>query len=140
MNKVVLIGRPTKNPELKYTPGAGKAVSSFILAVDRRMPNKDGQREADFVPIVIWGKAAETVANYSAKGKMLGVSGRLQIRSYDGKDGIKRTIAEVITDEVQIIEWANSTQNTQGHQSSSQGNGEYSDPDMTPIDDGEIPF
>jgi single-strand DNA-binding protein len=135
MNRVVLIGRLTRDPELKYTPGTGTAVTTLTLAVDRRMPNKDGQREADFVPVVVWGKIAENVANYCSKGRLVGVSGRLQIRSYDGKDGIKRTVAEVVADEVQFLEKMN--QGTKPAQSSSK---EDSYEDMTPIEDGEIPF
>jgi len=107
MNRVVLIGRLTKDPELKYTPGSGKAVTNFNMAVDRRLPNKEGQKEVDFVPIVVWGKIAENVANYCSKRKLIGVSGRLQIRSYDGKDGVKRTIAEIVADEVQFLEKVN---------------------------------
>lgn len=134
MNRVVLIGRLVRDPELKYTPGTGTAVSTFTLAVDRRLPNKDGKREADFVPCVAWGKIGENVANYCSKGKMVGVSGRLQIRSYDGKDGVKRTIAEVIADEVQFLEKGNKA----AVPSAPSDGVDYSD--MTPIEDGEIPF
>ena len=80
MNKVVLIGRLTKDPELKYTPGSGTAVTTITLAVDRRF-SKDGQREADFIPVVIWGKSAESTAQYMSKGELFGVSGRIQTRS-----------------------------------------------------------
>jgi single stranded DNA-binding protein (ssb) len=135
MNRVVLIGRLTRDPELKYTPGTGTAVTTLTLAVDRRLPNKDGQREADFVPVVVWGKQAENVANYVGKGKLIGVSGRLQIRSYDGKDGIKRTVAEVVAEEVQFLERMN--QSAKPAQPSFK---EDSYEDMTPIEDGEIPF
>lgn len=135
MNRVILIGRLTKDPELKYAPGTGNAVTTFTLAVDRRFANKEGQREADFVPVVIWGKPAENVANYCSKGKLVGVSGRLQIRSYEGKDGVRRTIAEVIADEVQFLEKMN-----QGAKSAQPSFKEDSYEDMTPIEDGEIPF
>ena len=135
MNRVVLIGRLTRDPELKYTPGTGTAVTTLTLAVDRRVPNKDGQREADFVPVVVWGKIAENVANYCSKGRLVGVSGRLQIRSYDGKDGIKRTVAEVVAEEVQFLEKMN-----QGTRPAQPSFKEDSYEDMTPIEDGEIPF
>lgn len=135
MNRVILIGRLTKDPELKYAPGTGNAVTTFTLAVDRRFANKEGQREADFVPVVIWGKPAENVANYCSKGKLVGVSGRLQIRSYEGKDGVRRTIAEVIADEVQFLEKMN-----QGAKPAQPSFKEDSYEDMTPIEDGEIPF
>lgn len=130
MNKVVLIGRLTKDPELRFTPGTGTAVASFTLAVDRRY-KKEGQQEADFIPIVVWGKQAESTANYVTKGKLVGVSGRIQTRSYDAKDGNKRYVTEVVADEVQFLEW-----------SGQQGNPPNpSDNLVTPIDDGgDIPF
>jgi single-strand DNA-binding protein len=130
MNKVVLIGRLTKDPELKFTPGNGNAVATFTLAVDRRMPNKDGVREADFIPIVIWGKQAESTANYMSKGKMVGISGRIQTRSYESKDGGRRYITEVVADEIQFLEWG----------SKKESNDTKDNPDITPIDDGDIPF
>lgn len=133
MNRIILIGRPTRDPELKYTPGAGTAVTTFNLAVDRRF-KKDGQQETDFIPVVVWGKIAENTATYVTKGKLIGVSGRLQVRSYDGKDGVKRTIAEVVADEVQFLEKMN-----QGDKPAQPSGDTYED--MTPIDNGEdIPF
>jgi len=147
MNKVVLIGRLTKDPELKFTPGTGTAVATFTLAVDRRF-SKDNQKEADFIPIVVWGKQAESTANYMSKGKLMGISGRIQTRSYDGKDGVKRYVTEVVADEVQFLEWGNGNksdsrsngsdyENYGKIQSSHRGYGE----DITPMEeDGEIPF
>ncbi len=155
MNKVVLIGRLTKDPELKFTPGTGTAVATFTLAVDRRVPNKSGQREADFVPIVVWGKQAESTANYMSKGKLMGVSGRIQTRSYDAKDGTKRYVTEIVAEEVQFLEWgngnngANPNPNQNFNRSANQGNSDYSamdfqgsiyEDEMTPVDDGDIPF
>lgn len=148
MNKVVLIGRLTKDPELKFTPGTGTAVATFTLAVDRRLPNKNGQREADFVPIVVWGKQAESTANYMSKGKLMGVSGRIQTRSYDAKDGTKRYVTEIVAEEVQFLEWGNGN-NPSPNRAAAQGNSGYSTMDfegsiyedeMTPVDDGDIPF
>lgn len=139
MNKVVLIGRLVRDPELKFTPGTGTAVTSITIAVDRRMPNKDGKREADFVPVVVWGKQAENVANYVSKGKLIGVSGRLQIRSYDAKDGSKRIVSEVVAEEVQFLEKMNQGSN-QGNSPSRASSNEDNYDDMTPIEDGEIPF
>src|ERR1035437_6650759 len=98
MNKVTLIGRLTKDPELKFTPGTGTAVANFTIAVDRRMPNKDGQREADFINIVVWNKPAENTANYMHKGSLIAISGRIQVRNYDAKDGTKRYVTEVVAD------------------------------------------
>jgi single-strand DNA-binding protein len=146
MNKVVLIGRLTKDPELRFTPGNGTAVASFTLAVDRRF-KKEGQQEADFVPIVVWGKQAESTANYMSKGKLMGVSGRIQTRSYDAKDGTKRYVTEVVADEVQFLEWGNSSNSNGANNLAPQfneGNGnssaQFPDDNITPIDDGDIPF
>ena len=102
LNRVVLVGRLTKDPELRYTP-SGKAVASFTLAVDRPFRNANGEREADFINIVVWGAQAESCANYLTKGKLSAVDGRLQIRSYDGQDGQKRWITEVIADNVRFL-------------------------------------
>lgn len=145
MNKVVLIGRLTKDPELKFTPGNGTAVATFTIAVDRRF-SKDGNREADFIPVVVWGKQAESTANYMSKGKLMGVSGRIQTRSYEAKDGTRRYVTEVVAEEVQFLEWGNRQSTAESinggyPQTGMPGgfDGSYSD-DITPIDDGEIPF
>ena len=134
MNKINLIGRLCAEPELKYTPGAGTAVLTVTLAVDRRF-NKEGQKEADFIPVVIWGKQAESTAQYVSKGKLIGISGRIQTRNYDHKDGYKVYVTEVVAEEVQFLEWANDKN------SSSANNSTQSDyEDMTPIDDEDLPF
>ncbi len=152
MNKVVLIGRLTKDPELKFTPGNGTAVATVTLAVDRRLPNKDGQREADFIPVVIWGKQAENTANFMSKGRLLGVSGRIQVRSYDAKDGTKRYVTEVVAEEVQFLDKGNGNGNNNNlaNNRTNTNNSDFGmgggfgsdsfDMDMTPIDDGDIPF
>jgi len=146
MNKVTLIGRLTKDPELKFTPGTGTAVSTFTLAVDRRF-SKDGQKEADFIPIVVWGKQAESTANYMSKGKLIGINGRIQTRNYDAKDGTKRYVTEVVAEEVQFLEWggSNGNKNQSGNSNSeniNQGGFEEKSfgEEMTPVDDGDIPF
>ena len=100
MNKIILIGRLTKDPELSYTQG-GKAVCKFTLAVDR--PYNGESKEADFINIVVWNKAGENAAKYLAKGRQTAVEGRLQLRSYDGNDGKKRYVTEVIADRVEFI-------------------------------------
>lgn len=102
LNRIILIGRLTKDPELRYTPN-GKAVAGFTLAVDRPFKNQQGEREADFINIVVWGAQAENCANYLSKGKLAAVDGRLQIRSYDGQDGQKRWITEVVADNVRFL-------------------------------------
>lgn len=103
LNKVVLIGRLVKDPELRFTP-SGVPVASFRLAVDRPFTNQQGQREADFIPIVVWRKLAETCANHLHKGRLVAVAGRLQIRSYDSNDGQRRQVAEVVADEVRFLD------------------------------------
>lgn len=102
MNKIFLIGRLTKDPELRYTP-SGAAVCSFTLAVDRRFTSQSGEREADFIPVVVWNKAAESSAKYLSKGRQTAVEGRLQIRSYDDKDDQRRWVTEVIADNVEFL-------------------------------------
>lgn len=102
LNRIILIGRLTKDPELRYTPN-GRAVASFTLAVDRPFKNQQGEREADFINIVVWGNQAENCANYLSKGKLAAVDGRLQIRSFDGQDGQRRWITEVVADNVRFL-------------------------------------
>ena len=129
MNKVVLIGRLTKNPELRFTPGTGLAVSTFTIAVDRK-GKKEGKQEADFIPIVVWGKQGETAANNLSKGRLVGISGRIQTRNYDGKDGIKRYVTEVVAEEVQFLDKVNK-----------ENNNSYDSGWDDPVsDDEEIPF
>ena len=146
MNKVTLIGRLTKDPELKFTPGAGTAVATFTVAVDRRLPNKDGQREADFIPIVVWGKQAENTANYMSKGKLIAIAGRIQTRSYDAKDGTKRYVTEVVAEEVQFLDkGTGAPRSNDNFDGGSEGSFRSTTPqgygdDMTPVDDGDIPF
>lgn len=101
MNHVVLIGRLTKDPEVRYTQ-SGTAVGTFTLAVDRRV-QKDKPKEADFVPCVVWSKTAEVVSNYCKKGKQVAVEGRIQVRSYDAKDGSKRYVTEVVVNELELL-------------------------------------
>ena len=103
MNKVVILGRLTKDPEVRYTPSQ-KVVCSFTLAVDRPFLNQQGQREADFIPVVVWGKAAELCGNSLAKGHRLLVEGRLRIRNFDAKDGTKHWVTEIIANNVEFIE------------------------------------
>ena len=102
LNRIVLIGRLTKDPELRHTQ-SGKAVCTFTLAVDRPYLANNGNREADFINIVVWNKTAENCAQYLAKGKLAAVDGRLQIRSYDGQDGQRRYVTEVIADNVRFL-------------------------------------
>lgn len=103
MNKIIIMGRVTKQVDVRYTPSQ-KVVCSFTLAVDRPFKNEAGQKEADFIPVVVWGKTAELVGNSCQKGHRLLVEGRLQIRSYDGKDGNRHWVTEVIANNVEFVE------------------------------------
>lgn len=111
LNKVILIGRLTKEPELRYTP-AGQAVASFTLAVNRPFTSQNGERQADFIPIVVWRKAAENCAQYLGKGSMVAVEGRIQVRNYEGKDGQRRYVTEVIADNVRFLDSRKNGQET----------------------------
>jgi single-strand DNA-binding protein len=104
LNKVFLIGRLTRDPELRFTPANGVPVTTFTLAVDRPFLNQKGEREADFIKIVVWRKLAETCANNLKKGRLAAVSGRLQVRSYDSQEGQRRYVTEVVADEVQFLD------------------------------------
>lgn len=102
LNRVVLIGRLTRDPELRFTQ-SGIAVASFTLAVDRNFKNAAGERETDFIDIVVWRAQAENCANYLSKGKLAAVDGSLRIRSYEAQDGQKRRVAEVVADNVRFL-------------------------------------
>lgn len=133
MNKVTLIGRMTKDPELKYTPGKGTAVTTLTLAID----NGYGEnKKTDFINIVVWGKSAESVANYTHKGSKIAVDGRIQTRSYDAKDGSKRYVTEVVANMYGGVEFLDSKgSNIDNIQQ------QYENIGMQEIqDDGDIPF
>jgi len=102
LNRVLFIGRLTREPELRYTPD-GTPVANFTIAVNRSFANQKGEREADFIPIVVWRKQAEQCAEYLSKGSEVVVDGRLQIRSYEDRDGIKRKKSEVVAWGVQFL-------------------------------------
>lgn len=123
MNRVVLVGRLTKDPELRYTPN-GVAVATFTLAVNRSFTNQQGEREADFINCVVWRKPAENVANFLKKGSLAGVDGRLQTRNYEGQDGKRVYVTEVSAESVQFLEprgAASSERNNNGGYSGSRG-------------------
>lgn len=110
INRTVLVGRLTKDPELKYTQ-SGIAVCRFTLAVNRPFKSEDGQQQADFIQIVAWRKQAENVANYLHKGSLAGVDGRIQTGSFEGQDGKRVYTTEVVADSVQFLEPRNSSEN-----------------------------
>ena len=103
MNRVILIGNLTRDPELRYTPD-GTPVASFTIAINRPFTNQQGEKQADFIPVVVWRKAAKSCSEYLTKGSQVAVDGRLQIRSYEDKDGIRRKVAEVIAWRVEFLQ------------------------------------
>ncbi len=103
LNQIVLIGNLTRDPELRYTPD-GTPVTSFTVAVNRPFVNRQGEREADFVPIVVWRKRAETCSEYLMKGSQVAVEGRLQVRNYEDKDGIRKWVTEVVARRVDFLQ------------------------------------
>ena len=131
MNKVVLIGRLTRDPELRYT-GSNTPVATFSLAVNRNFQNQNGEREADFINIVVWRKQAENVKNFLTQGSQVAVEGRIQTRTYDGQDGQKRYITEVVADNVEFLGSKNSSNN-----SNNSGSSKNAEP--TPYDFGDMP-
>ena len=127
MNKVILIGRLTRDPEVRYTQ-SGIAVCTFTLAVDRRFAKKDandGRPTADFIPIVCWRKLAEICGNNLVKGRRIGVEGSMQVRTYDAQDGSKRYVTEVVADEVEFLDSRNENQRPQGGGQNYGGQGGY---------------
>ena len=127
MNKVFLIGRLTRDPELRYT-GNNTAVASFSIAVNRSFTNQQGEREADFINIVVWRKQAENVKNYLSQGSQVAIDGRLQTRSYEDNNGQKRYVTEVVADNVEFLGSKNSSNNN--------SNGSHND-EPTPYDFGD---
>src|SRR5207302_8199560 len=102
-NRIILIGRLTRDPELRYVP-SGAPVASFTLAVDRPFRDQQGNRETDFIDIVAWRKLAEQVSQYMSKGRMVAVEGRLHLRFYETQGGQKRKVAEVVADGIRHLE------------------------------------
>lgn len=156
INRVILVGRLTRDPEMKYTQ-SGLAVTRFTLACDRPFTGQDGKREADFIDCVVWRKQAENVAQYLKKGSLAGVEGRLQISSYDDKEGQRRYRAEVVADSVRFLESRNArsdggapsqdygNRSGQASGSNSSGNSGFGNDPFTgsnPIDlsDDDLPF
>ncbi|MBM3449406.1 MAG: single-stranded DNA-binding protein [Armatimonadetes bacterium] len=134
LNRVVLIGRLTRDPELRYVP-SGHPVATFTVAVDRPFANQQGERGTDFIPIVAWRKLAEQASQYLSKGRLVAVEGRLQIRDYETQDGQKRRAAEVVADAIRFLD--------KGKGSGAAGAQAMPDdvgPMPTPEDDEDVPF
>ena len=142
INRVVLVGRLTRDPELRNT-NTGNSVCTFTLAVDNRTKNTDGSKSASFIPCVVFSQQAENVTQFVKKGSLVGVEGRLQQRSYDRKDGTKATVIEVICDSVQFLEPKASTtssSDTTPTYDDVKGTDEPSFGDSISIDDDDLPF
>ena len=128
MNRAILIGRLTKDPELRSTP-TGRNVCQFSIAVNRNYTTASGEREADFINCVVWDKQAENLSKYQKKGNQIAVEGRIQTRNYDAQDGSKRYVTEVVVENVEFVGGKNEN-------SSSAPSNDYVDaPSEAPIDD-----
>lgn len=137
LNRIVLIGRLTRDPELRYT-ASGIAVTSFTLAVERPYTNNQGERETDFINIVTWRGLAENCANYLNKGQLTAVDGRLQIRNYENSEGRKVYVSEVVAETVRFLEWGERNQQNNQNQFPNDpfaGSGQPID-----ISDDDLPF
>ncbi|HHU60553.1 MAG TPA: single-stranded DNA-binding protein [Natronincola sp.] len=126
LNKIILIGRLVADPQLRYTQ-SGIAVTNFTLAVDRPFVSQGGEREADFIDIVTWRKQAEICANHLNKGRLVAVEGRLQVRSYDDQNGIRRKAAEVVADQVRFLDRARSGESEQSESADGPPEPEFDD-------------
>jgi len=133
LNSVIIIGRLAKDPELRFT-ASGKSVATFSVAVNRAYSKTN---EADFFNVVVWGKSAENCANYLAKGKLVGIQGEIQNRSYEAKSGEKRYITEIVASRVEFLEWG------KGKSENNENNNDFNDIDLDEfenIEDEDIPF
>ena len=140
MNRVILIGRLTRDPELRHTP-SGTPTCNLTVAVDRIGLDQNGQRQADFVPVVTWNKQAENVSKYLTKGRLVAVEGRIQTRNYDDKDGKRVYVTEVVASNVQFLESKNAISNSQNsnyNQQAAPSVAENNDIDTVDLD--EDPF
>ncbi|QPG02583.1 single-stranded DNA-binding protein [Latilactobacillus sakei] len=146
INRVILIGRLTKDPELKYT-SSGAAVGSFNLAVNRQFTNANGDREADFINCVIWRKSAENFANFTHKGSLVGIDGRLQTRNYENNQGQRIYVTEVVVDNFSLLE-KRASDNSNANQTQAGSNQTQSKPtdpfagngQAIDINDDDLPF
>ena len=136
MNKVILIGRLTKDPELRYAAGSGTAVCRFTVAINRQF-KKD---ETDFINCVAFGKIGETIAQYITRGRQIAVTGAIRTGSYDAQDGTKRYTTDVAVESFEFIGNSNNNANNNSESNWNQPVDDVGFGDMTPIDDGDMPF
>lgn len=140
INNVTLVGRLTKDVELRYTP-SNVAVGTFTLAVNRAFKNDNGEREADFINCVIWRKGAETLANYAKKGSQIGITGRIQTRNYENQQGQRVYVTEVVAENFALLDSRNSNQQqSQQTPNFSRNNETFSNSNPMDISDDMLPF
>ena len=145
INNVVLVGRMTRDAELRYTP-QNQAVATFTLAVNRNFKNQSGEREADFINVVIWRQQAENLANWAKKGALIGITGRIQTRNYDNKQGQRVYVTEVVADSFQLLESHASREGQSSAGSSNQApnfsrdESPFGNPNPMDISDDDLPF
>ena len=138
MNKVILVGNLTRDPEYQTTP-SGVSLARFSIAVQRRYSNADGNREADFINLVAWRGQADFVNKYFKKGSRIGVCGSLQTRSYEANDGTKRTVTEVVVDDVEFVGPKQDDSNREEAPQEPKVESEFK-PTLQPVDDEDLPF
>lgn len=140
MNSICLVGRLTKDVELRYTP-SNVAVATFTLAVNRTFKNENGEREADFINCVMWRQQAENLANWAKKGALIGITGRIQTRSYDNQQGQRVYVTEVVAEQFQLLESRNSQHGQgQGNNFQNGNNSPFDDPNPFDLPDDGLPF
>lgn len=140
INRVVLVGRPTRDIELKNLK-SGTSLCSFTLAVERRFKNKNGEREADFISCIAWRKTAEVMSQYVKKGSLIGVDGRIQTRSYDNRDGQRVYVTEVVVENFSFLGGsAKDGQRNQNNQSSNKSNHTFDSNGTMDLADDDLPF
>ncbi|CND42742.1 TPA: single-stranded DNA-binding protein [Streptococcus agalactiae] len=137
INNVVLVGRLTKDAELRYTP-SNVVVATFTLAVNRNRKNENGEREADFINCVIWRQQAENLANWAKKGALVGITGRIQTRNYENQQGQRVYVTEVVAESFQLLESRNSQQQT--NQNGNSSNSYFGNANKMDISDDDLPF
>ena len=144
INNVVLVGRMTKDADLRYT-AQGQAVATLTLTVNRNFKNQNGEREADFINIVIWRQQAENLANWAKKGALIGITGRIQTRNYENQQGQRVYVTEVVADSFQLLE-ARQNQNGQGQSGNnavpdfSRNESSFGNSNPMDISDDDLPF
>lgn len=139
LNNLTLVGRMTKDAEVKQT-SSGQLVASFTLAVNRNFKNQNGEREADFINCVAWRKTAEIIGDYTSKGSLIGVTGRIQTRNYENQQGHRVYVTEVIAEQVALLESKNSQQNQSAQPDFGRNESPFEKPMSMDIDDSDLPF